>query len=438
MTGLLSWGRYPRSPQVAVNCHWQDEAHKLLIAHMENFGTTLPFGNGRSYGDSCLAQSNHVVGTRGLKRFVDADWSNGVITAEAGTTLDAVLQVAIPRGWFLPVTPGTKFVTLGGALANDIHGKNHHHRGTFGRHILAFGLLRSDGSDLVCSVSENAELFAASIGGLGLTGIVTWVRFSLIPIQSSQIDSTTIRFNSLDEFCALSEEIDLKNEYSVAWIDCLAAGKNLGRGVFSYGNHAPSGALSYSTKAKLNVPFVFPISAVNAATLGVFNNVYFHKHSQSKLERTVDYDPFFYPLDGIINWNRIYGRNGFQQYQCALPLATARDGIRELLRTIAAHGEGSFLAVLKRFGQAVSPGLISFPMEGLTLALDFPQKATKTHKLFESLDGTVRAAGGRIYPAKDAHMVGSDFRLAYPGWKALERLRDPALMSQFWKRVTEE
>lgn len=432
---LYSWGRYPNAPQTGHACHWRSELTTQLDCIVREQGSTLPFGNGRSYGDSCLAASSHVVQMRSLDRFIQADWENGVLLAEAGVTLAEILAIAIPQGWFLSVTPGTQFATLGGAIANDVHGKNHHLRGTFGNHVLRFGLLRHGQEVLTCSPSENPVLFAATIGGLGLTGIIEWAEIRLMPIRSSQIDSTVVRFGGLAEFFALSTELDHQHEYSVAWIDCLAKGSNTGRGVFIVGDHARYGQQEVDQRSKLRVPLTPPLSLINNLSLRAFNEAYWRVHPALRTRQRGSYEPFFYPLDRILHWNRIYGRKGFQQYQCVIPDAVAELAMRELLGAIAESGQGSFLAVLKRCGDIASPGLLSFPLPGTSLALDFPQKADLDRALFSRLDAIVREAGGRLYPAKDAHMSGNDFRLAYPAWEQLESLRDPALNSLFWKRV---
>jgi FAD/FMN-containing dehydrogenase len=432
---LYSWGRYPAHPQTAKPCHWRADIRPALVKMAAQYGTVLPFGNGRSYGDSCLAVSDQVLHLRPLDRFMAVNWETGLIRAEAGVTLDEVLALVIPKGWFLPVTPGTQFVTLGGALANDVHGKNHHVRGTFGCHVPRFGLIRSDRPPLVCSRQENPELYAATMGGLGLTGIIEWLELQLVPIRSSLIDATQVRFGDLDEFFALSAELDRQFEFTVSWIDCLARGKSVGRGIYMAGNHAEEGPLTFATPSKLKVPLTPPISAINRLSLRLFNTAYYRAHRASRHSSRISYEPFFYPLDRILNWNRIYGPRGFQQYQCAIPDSNAAAAIRDLLNAIAAAHSGSFLAVLKRFGHVASPGLLSFPLPGATLALDFPQQGEMTARLFARLDAIVREAGGRLYPAKDAHMSGEDFRVSYPDWMDLEALRDPMLSSRFWQRI---
>jgi FAD/FMN-containing dehydrogenase len=434
---LRSWGRYPPLPQSATRAYWRDDVPPALDALTKCGATTIAHGLGRSYGDTCLAASGEVLETSLLDRFLRADWSQGIIEVEAGVTLNDILAVAVPRGWFLPVTPGTKHVTVAGAVANDVHGKNHHLRGTIGRHVLAFGLTRSDRGRLVCSADAETALFAATIGGLGLTGVIEWVALRLVRIASSNIVSVTERFGNLDEFFALSRERDHRHEFAVSWIDCTARGSAGGRGVHIVGDFADDGVLAVAPVRQRSVPVTLPFSPVTPATLRLFNTAYWRRAPAVGRRRTAGYEPFFYPLDGIGEWNRLYGARGFQQYQAVLPEATARAGIAEMLEAIAASGTGSFLAVLKRCGDLSSPGLLSFPMAGTSLALDFAQTDRLETAVFSRLDATVRAAGGRLYPAKDAHMSGEDFRAAYPAWQRVEALRDPTLLSHFWKRVTQ-
>jgi FAD/FMN-containing dehydrogenase len=377
-----------------------------------------------------------VFQTLALDRIISADWTRGIVRAEPGITFEQILALAVPRGWMLPVTPGTKYVTLGGAIANDVHGKNHHVRGTFGRHVRAFGLARSDGTFIECSPETNTEMFSATIGGLGLTGLILWAEFSLMPIRTSLIDVTSIRFGKLDEFFDLSEEYDAKHEYCVAWVDCASRGPALGRGIFMAADHAIHGSLDVEERHKRRMPLTPPVSLINGLTLRAFNELYYRRQRKPFEISRVGYDGYFYPLDSLLEWNRVYGPSGFQQYQCVVPAASARDAVRAMLDRISSSGTGSFLAVLKRCGDIASPGLLSFPMEGTSLALDFPQHEMRNAQLFDALDTIVREAGGRIYPAKDAHMSGADFRAAYPQWQQLESLRDPAMLSHFWKRVT--
>ncbi len=428
---VKSWGNYPNHPQISHFTNWRDNLSADFLAILKNHQTTLPFGNGRSYGDSCMASSGHVLQMRNLDRFIEVDWVRGIVKAEAGVTLEEILNLSISQGWFLPVTPGTKYVTLGGAVANDVHGKNHHIRGTFGCHVQSFSLLRSDQKSLICSPQKNIDLFNATIGGLGLTGIIEWVEIKLIPISSSLIDSMAIRFNSIDEFFDLSNELDAANEYSVAWIDC----SKVGRGVFFVGNHAKNGELKANQKAKITMPITPPFSLINRISLKFLNAAYYYSHKNGRQQKIVNYDSFFYPLDGILKWNRIYGKKGFQQYQCVIPEQNSCAAIKEILNEISRAGAGSFLAVLKRCGEIRSSGLLSFPLQGISLALDFAQHDELNLKLFARLDQILRQANGRLYPAKDAHMSAQDFKNFYPNWQSLEKLRDPALISHFWSRV---
>ena len=434
--GLGSWGRYPAFPQQGHPVFWREDVPRVL-AEMTAESPALAYGCGRSYGDSCMAVSDQVLAMRSMNRLISADWSTGVVVAEAGLTLADLIQVAVPRGWFLRVTPGTKFVTLGGAVANDVHGKNHHVAGTFGCHVRRLTLHRTAEGTVAASRTERSELFAATIGGLGLTGIILTVELQLRAVTSSEIQQSSIRFRSLDEFYDLSDAHDRDHEYTVAWVDCVATGKSSGRGHYIAGQHALDGGLNTEKSDALCFPIDPPMSLVNVHTLRTLNAVYYHRQLRKKAVGRIGYDAFFYPLDRVSLWNRIYGRPGFQQYQCVVPQADAREIIREVLREISRSGTGSFLAVLKRCGTQRSPGLMSFPLPGVSLALDFPQRAEANRRLFAILDALVHEAEGRLYPAKDAHMSAAHFQRAYPDWERVEKLRDPQLMSRFWRRVTQ-
>ena len=431
MTDYTSWGRVHRPRQTVCPVRWRHEPLPSCDAP-----TCLPWGQGRSYGDCCLNDGGALLPTRALDHFIAFDAEQGILRAEAGLTLGEILQVIVPHGWFLPVTPGTRQATLGGAIANDVHGKNHHADGTFGRHVLRFELLRSDGTRRICSPDENPEWFAATIGGLGLTGLVTWAEIRLRPIDSAAIEQQQLRFASLAEYRAIAAESDANWTYTVAWIDCLSRGRKLGRGVLFRGRHAESGRLAaHRERARLAVPFELPVSLVNGASLRAFNALYYHGHPTRTRSRLVDYAPFFYPLDGIARWNRLYGRRGLYQFQCVVPEEEG-DAMHELFERIARSGQGSMLAVLKRFGDLSSPGLLSFPRPGLTLALDFANRGERTRRLLGELEAVVVQAGGALYPAKDALMRRETFQQAYPRWRELERHRDPAFSSSFWRRVT--
>lgn len=422
-----SWGRLVRPVTRAVLL--PPDGPDALPA-----GPLLPFGNGRSYGDVCLNGSGTLLDVRAMNRILAFDETSGVIRCQAGVLLSDVLDLVVPRGWFPPVTPGTRFVTVAGAIANDVHGKNHHRAGTFGRHVLRFELLRSDGSRMLCSPDENAEWYRATIGGLGLTGLILWCEFRLIRVAGRMIDAETTRFENLADFFALSVEADRKFEYTVSWIDCLARGSALGRGWFMGGNHAPQPGPAFRPRRPLNFFLQPPLSLVNALSLRAFNTLYYHRPVPRP--GPVDYAPFFYPLDSILNWNRMYGPRGFYQFQCVVPPASGEPVIRELLAQTARFRQGSFLAVLKQFGDVESPGLLSFPRPGPTLALDFSNHGTRTLELLRRLENIVMEAGGALYPAKDACMSPDTFRRSYPAWESLEAMRDPAFSSDFWRRVT--
>jgi FAD/FMN-containing dehydrogenase len=428
-----SWGRYPTYSANVIPLHWQSD-FPAAIAGLHN--GALPVGMGRSYGDVCLLKDGNLLDVTGMNRLIAFDPETGLLTAEAGITLAQILDFAVPRGFFLPVSPGTKYVTLGGAIANDIHGKNHHLAGTFGCHIPQFELVRSDGTRRLCSPSENPDLYAATIGGLGLTGLITWAQLRLKPIVSRMIDYEGIQFHGIDEFLSLTEQS--KNvEYTVSWVDCASTGKNFCRGVFMQGDHSTRRAeLKPSPEPKLVFPFDAPGFALNHTTVSLFNTVFFHKQIHPRVVTLQDYEPFFYPLDKVLHWNRMYGKRGLLQFQYVIPWDHAREGTVAILKEVAKSGLASFLAVLKAFGDVPSPGLMSFPKPGITLALDFPIKPDKTFPLVHRLADMTREFGGRLYPAKDAAMTAEQFQIFYPQWQQLARHRDPLLTSSFWERVT--
>lgn len=434
---LEPWGRYPPTDQVGRRPAWEREIGPSFDSAVAEFEHTLAYGNGRSYGDTCIAAPEHAIDMRGLDRFIETDWDSGIVRAQAGLLLGELIRIALPRGWFPPVTPGTQFVTLGGAVANDVHGKNHHHAGTFGHYVTRMGLSRTDTGYQELTRESAPRLFAATVGGLGLTGIITWVELRLKPIAGDRLATRTSRFRCHEEFLELSSERDVDNEYSVAWIDCLAPKSQLGRGLLTTANHEPGGTLKPARPGYRTIPMTPPVSLVTRATARLFNLITYHRPRRLDVRASQDYDSFFYPLDRIHHWNRIYGRSGFQQFQCLLPEENSAPALRELLELVRASRTGSFLAVLKRCEDWPAAGMLSFPRGGISLALDFPQQGWHTDRLLANLDCVVEEAGGRLYPAKDAHMAGSFFRSTYPAWEAVERLRDPGIMSKFWKRVTQ-
>jgi len=437
MKNYQSWGRYPKIDSNKQEVyHVYPDSFSFPESDKTNVDAPsfLAYAQGRSYGDVCMNQDGILLDTQHLDHFIQYDKEKGILRCEAGVTFENILQLIIPHNWFLPVTPGTKYISVGGAIANDVHGKNHHKAGTFGRYVQKLELLRSNGERLICSPSENTELFNATIGGLGLTGLINWVEFSLKKIPGNKIEQETLRFNNLNEFFKLSDDSDKDWEYTVAWIDCLASGDDLGRGLFMRGNHCESKKKYKFKNSKLSVPFNAPGFLLNKYTVNAFNNVYFKR--PVKQYAKINFDPFFYPLDAIAHWNRLYGRKGFMQYQCVIPKQHRETAMHEMLSIISASGQGSFLSVLKEFGDIKSPGLLSFPRQGTTLALDFPNRGKKTLELLENLDAITLKYNGSVYPAKDARMSPQAFSQYYPNWNEFEKYIDPHFSSDFKRRVS--
>lgn len=433
-SNLLPWGRISRAQARVARPSFRDEIEGLVADASLMSNGVLASGLRRSYGDSCINDGGAMLDMTALDRFVSFDRITGALVADAGMSLAEILKHAIPAGYFLPVTPGTKFVTLGGALANDVHGKNHHRAGTIGRWVRELQLVRSDGTTKTIGRDDETGLFAATIGGLGLTGIITRVALDLVPISSSNMDVETVPFGCLGEFFALAAEGDATHDYTVAWVDCLATGSKRGRGIFTRARHSRDGELRVATRAAPAVPIDAPSFLLNRMSLSVFNEVYFRLAGRHR-RTTGSYASFFYPLDSMRDWNRLYGRGGFYQYQCVIPPAAAEAAIGEMLRTIAEVGQGSFLAVLKTFGDLPSPGLLSFPRNGTTLALDFANHGPSTLALLGKLDPIVGEAGGRLYPAKDGRIPPSMFRAGYPALEQFQPHIDPAMSSSFWRRM---
>lgn len=421
------WGRIGAAECETVQLRWAQDGFPKTQAP-----TLLPFGLGRSYGDSCLNTAGAICKTRGLRLLEAFDPETGELTCGAGTSLEEILETFCPLGWFPPVVPGTKFVTVGGSIANDIHGKNHHKEGTWGRHVKNLTLLRSDTeTPLPCSDEQTPEMFRATVGGLGLTGIITSATIKLKKIGSTTIDSELIPFGSISEFFSVNAASE--SPYTVAWVDLCAKGADIGRGIYMSGDFSPEGGLAAHKRARLQAPEA-PGWALNPFTVKAFNSLYRLRARKPKKARC-HYDPFFFPLDAIGGWNKIYGRRGFYQYQSVVPMPSAENATREMLGAVSRTDGGSFLAVMKTFGAIESPGLLSFPKGGFTLAMDFPNRGEQTLELMGTLDKIVAEAGGRLYPAKDGRMRGEDFRKQYPGWETVETLRDPKINSDFWRRT---
>lgn len=426
-----SWGRYPSLRAEVIPLSWASD----FPLRKTTIGAILPVGMGRSYGDVCLLDGGTLLKAKHLDRFLSFDTASGILRCEAGVTFAEILKIAVPRGWFLPVTPGTKYVTLGGAIASDVHGKNHHVAGCLGNHVLRFELVRSDGSRMVCSPEQNQEWYYATIGGMGLTGLIAWAEFQMRPIVSPKIDYEGIQFHGIDEFFSHSLA-SAEHEYTVAWIDCISSGRNFCRGIFMRGFHSsePAPLVPEETK-RLKIPCSFPAFFLNAYSLRAFNELYYRKQSKPYVKNLVSYDSFFYPLDSVLEWNRVYGKRGVLQFQCALPEENGREGIVALLREITAARMASPLAVLKTFGKIPSPGMMSFPRPGVTLAVDFPIHGEKSFRLYDRLAELTAEFGGRMYPAKDSRMTAAQFQAFYPQWKKFSRYIDPGFSSAFWQRV---
>ncbi len=424
-SALSGWGRFPVEQCESV----RPERYRDMKVTAER---QIARGQGRSYGDAALGK--RVILTERVNRLLAFDAVAGILRAEAGVTLAEVLAAITPHGWFLPVTPGTQWASLGGCVAADVHGKNHHHDGTFGQHILELELILADESRVTCSATKNQALFWATIGGMGLTGIVGEISLKLRRIGSSYLQVQHHAAKNLAETFALFADPALDDQYSVAWIDCLAAGKQLGRSVLMRGHHAARedlpadlsvAAVSGRTRS---VPFDLPAAALNPVTVQLFNAVYYRRQGRKTKPYFAHYQHYFYPLDRIADWNRLYGKRGFVQYQCVVPEAGALTAVTALLQALSQSRRASFLAVLKRLGVQNS-ALLSFPLAGYTLALDIPVRDRGVFDLLRMLDRIVLEHGGRVYLAKDAVLTAQTFRAMYPryrDWQLIKQAVDPA------------
>ncbi len=429
MVRVSSWGRLNAEEHDArALTSTQDVARTLRES-----APGIAYGLGRSYGDVCLNPGGTLWRTTGLDHFIAFDEITGVLVCEAGVVLRDIQRMTLPRGWSLPVTPGTQLVTVGGAIANDVHGKNHHKFGTFGDHVRSLKIVRTDGSELDCGPNLRPEYFAATVGGIGLTGFITQAEIQLRRVPGPWFETETVSFLNLDEFFALSIESDSGWEDSVSWIDCVGGGN--GRGLFMRGNPVTVDAKPEPRRRSIAMPVVPPISMVNQMSLKAFNAAYFKINKHRSGKQLTHYEPFLYPLDNILDWNRMYGPHGFYQYQSVVPRENERDVTGAMLREIARSGQGSFLAVLKTFGERSPIGMLSFPRPGVTLALDFPNRGEETLKLLDRLDAIVREAGGRIYLAKDARMSIDMFESGYPRFPELQQYRDPGMSSAMSRRL---
>ncbi|KQQ06166.1 MULTISPECIES: FAD-binding oxidoreductase [unclassified Rathayibacter] len=425
---VSSWGLLSRDQHQVVAITSAEQAQDALARGDGG----IAYGVGRSYGDVALNGGGVLWDFSGFDRLLAFDDETGVLRAEPGVLLKDVQAVFSLRGWMLPVTPGTKNVTLAGAIANDVHGKNHASAGTIGRHVVSFTLLRSDGSSSRCSPTENVELFGATIGGLGLTGLIVEVELRLKRVPGPWLVTEDRPFQSLESYLDLVHESMDSFEHTVAWIDVTTGGGR--RGVYSRGDTTAAPELPSSRAGSLRVPFPFPLSVVNRATLPLLNRAYYRLKATGAGRSVQHYEQFYYPLDAIQGWNTMYGPRGFYQYQSTVPWEGALDVTREMLALIAASGTGSFLGVLKTFGSLESPGMLSFPAPGVCFALDFPNTPAAL-PLFDRLDALVTSVGGRLYPAKDARMPREMFEAGYPRLAEFMEQRDPGISSGFSRRV---
>ena len=428
MRAVSSWGRLSAEPHRVVML---DDPARIQRVVCEGAHPAVAQGMGRSYGDACLNPHGTLWCTTGLNHFIAFDDSTGELVCESGVLLRDIQRLAIPRGWILPVTPGTQLVTVGGAIANDVHGKNHHVVGSFGDHVQALTLVRTTGEVIECGPTERADWFAATVGGLGLTGFIAQAKLQLRRVAGPWLDTETIPYANLDAFFQLSDASEAEWEHTVSWIDCIAGS----RGLFMRGNPTECPERPAPNGRKLAVPIVPPVSLVNRLSLRPFNIAYYHLKKAQADRALAHYESFFYPLDNLLEWNRMYGPYGFFQYQSVVPREAGQAVVQAMLKEIARSGDGSFLAVLKTFGNREAVGMLSFPRPGVTLALDFPNKGTHTYRLFDRLDAIVREAGGRLYPAKDARMPRDLFEAGYPRLAEFMQYRDPGISSGLSRRL---
>lgn len=431
MVTVSSWGRVNSAEHQVVKLNNSHEVVRQI--HGQPLG--IAYGMGRSYGDICLNPGGVLWDTSGLNRFISFDADLGILRCEAGVLLQDIQRLMISRGFMLAVTPGTQLVTLGGAIANDIHGKNHHKQGSFAHHVTWLKLIRTDGQIIECGPYQHQQWFTSTIGGMGLTGVITEVEIKLQRVNSPWLIAETIAYTKLTDFFSLADE-SADFDYTVAWIDCLQ--QKSCRGLFMRANAVPTIMLEkpLPTQKKMTIPLTPPISLVNQLTLRPFNMLYFYGKKWRTGKKIIHYESFFYPLDNIDKWNRLYGPKGFFQYQSVLPHAVREEAMQAMLHEISRAKMGSFLAVLKTFGEQSSLGLMSFPLaKGVTLALDFPNQGEKTLALFNRLDAIVREACGRIYLAKDACMSRDLFVSGYSHLNTFLQYRDPGMSSAMSRRL---
>jgi len=429
MKKYSSWNNYPKI--ISKNNISIERDKKYSFDN----GKYIPYGLGKSYGDVCLNENENLLITNKLDKIINFNKEEGILNCEAGVSFEAILDFIIKDGWFLPVVPGTRYITLGGAIANDIHGKNHHKNGSFGNFIESFKLLRSNNEILDCTPDENKEYYKATIGGLGLTGTILSAKIKLIKINNQLIKGETIRFSSLNEYWELNERLEKTYNYVVSWVDCKFDKDNEIRGIIHAGNHSEENATTKKKRnIKINFPFTPPFSFINNLTMKFINEIYFRINKNNK-HKEQDYKNFFFPLDSIVSWNKAYGLRGFFQYQFVVPVDSGKESIKKVLKKIKQHGQIPALGVLKNFGSIPPNGILSFPREGVTLALDFPNKGKKTLDLLNELDEIIVHYGGAVYPAKDARMSKAVFYSSFPKIYEFINYIDKNFSSSFWRRV---
>lgn len=426
MKSYASWGNLQSPSHIPVIPG--NQLNSLDNLKSENY---VVYGNGRSYGDVCLNADSGLIDTKYLDRFIGFNESNDLVSCQAGMRLNDLLKFLVPRHKFVNVSPGTAYVSIGGMIANDVHGKNHHVVGSFGNHIESLQLLRSDVGVITCSKQENSDLFYATIGGLGLTGMILSATLRLKKIKSACIDTKSIATHGITEMIELFNKPETDFEYTVAWLDLHSKQLN---GIFSYGRHSddsqPCGKLQEPKKVK----FTAPDWLLNRHTNSLFNQLYFAKNSRFSASKQI-YQTFFYPLDKLEDWNLLYGKRGFYQYQFVVPDSNFKEVFIELLTIMRKYQQLSYLTVLKKFGDIPSLGLMSFPRSGYTLAMDFPNSGASTLKMFEEFDEVIFSAGGALYPAKDARMSTTAFVKSFPKLEKFLNFWDKKFNSNFWRRV---
>lgn len=430
-----SWGRQPQKKQKELIV-----VRDLIETQIKDYSKSeevLPYGQGRSYGDSCLNTQGVLLSSEQINHFISFDKEQGIIESYAGVTLEDLLELIVPEGWFLPVSPGTKYISLGGAVANDIHGKNHHIEGTFGNHVLEINLVRSNGEKIKCSKEQNSDLYSATIGGLGLTGFILSIKIKLKKISSAFIDVETFKFKGFSEFMHLTQQSDSNYEYTVSWFDCMVDNAEEIKGLFMRGNHSQEGKLCSKNKKLANIPIIPKFSFVNKLSMKLFNNLYYLKQISKFNKSRLHYDLFFYPLDLVPNWNLLYGQSGFVQLQFVIPIETAHKTIDKVILLIKKYQTGSSISVLKAFGEMKSPGLLSFPRKGITIAMDFPYKSD-TKEMMHKIYDLILEQQGAIYPAKDMLMSSDHFTKSFDNIDIFKNFIDPRFNSDLWQRVNKK